>query len=294
MGAGFRNKSRENPGVSSFAPAKINLALHVTGRRADGYHLLDSLVVFTDVGDRIRVKPAPFTTFSVVGPQAGGVPVDQRNLVMRAAALSRDTADIVLEKHLPPASGIGGGSSDAAAALRAFAACFGSAMPAPDDVRSLGADVPVCLAARPSRITGTGEVVEPVKGMPPLHFVLVNPGVKVATPDVFNALSIKENGSMAAPAGWRDTADLAAWLRMQRNDLERPARAIAPAIGVVQARLAQTGSCLLARMSGSGATCFGLYASRPRADAAAAAIAAQHPEWWCVAASSLTSAPAAA
>ena len=195
-------------------------------------------------------------------------------------------ADILLEKHLPAASGIGGGSSDAAAALRAFSDCFGVAVPDAATAATLGADVPACLRARPCRMTGIGDELADVPDLPPLHFVLVNPGVSVSTPHVFTALSAKRNRPMPADLPeWKETGDFAQWLARQTNDLELPARGLVPAIGVVLARLAQTGGCLLARMSGSGATCFGLYATRTEAEVAARAIAESHTGWWVAACS---------
>lgn len=275
----------QGQGVAEFAPAKVNLTLHVTGRRADGYHLLDSLVVFADVGDRVTARPAAVTRLAVTGPRAAGVPTGPDNLVLRAAALMADTpAAIGLEKHLPAAGGIGGGSSDAAATLRALARLSGRPLPEAEAVLALGADVPVCLAARPARMAGIGELLVPVPALPPLPAVLVNPGVGVATPSVFRALERRENAPMAAvPSGLADAAELAGWLALQRNDLEPAAVALEPAIGTVLATLAGSRDCLLARMSGSGATCVGLYPSSASAQAAAAAMAAAAPAWWVVA-----------
>ena len=268
--------------ASGFAPAKINLTLHVTGQRADGYHLLDSLVVFADVGDSITAVPASQTTLSVTGPYAGDVPTGGDNLVLRAANLiGAPPVAITLKKNLPAASGIGGGSSDAAATLRVLAAQFDRDLPHLGDVATLGADVPVCLMAGPCRMSGIGEKLDPLDDLPPMHLVLVNPGISVATPTVFSGLVIKDNGAMPDPLPtWQDAPKMARWLSVQRNDLEMPARSLVPAIGVVMARIGQTEGCLLARMSGSGATCFGLYATRPEADVAAASLSREHPNWW--------------
>ncbi|MCG6904579.1 MAG: 4-(cytidine 5'-diphospho)-2-C-methyl-D-erythritol kinase [Rhodobacter sp.] len=274
--------------VEAFAPAKINLTLHVTGQRADGYHLLDSLVVFADVGDRVSCVPCPRTILTPVGPFLASVPCDGTNLVLRAkqAFAPDQTAEIWLEKNLPPASGIGGGSSDAAATLRALSEAFDLPLPPPQDFAGLGADVPVCLLARPTRIRGIGEQLDAVPNLPPLHMVLVNPGVEVPTPGVFVALSDKTNAPMPKDLpDFTDTAALALWLGAQRNDLELPARAIAPAIGVALSGIKQTDGCLLARMSGSGATCFGLFASRVEANKARDQLAKAHPDWWIKSAS---------
>jgi 4-diphosphocytidyl-2-C-methyl-D-erythritol kinase len=273
--------------TEAFAPAKINLTLHVTGQRDDGYHLLDSLVVFADMGDRVRVAAADALSLRLTGPQAGAVPAGGDNLVLRAARLldARRGAAITLHKELPVASGIGGGSSDAAACLRALSALWGVPLPPDGQTMMLGADLPVCLAARGVRMAGVGETLAPVD-VPPLHLVLVNPGVALSTPQVFAALAAKTNRPMPdVLPQWRDTRDLANWLGAQRNDLELPARALAPAIGVVLNRISATPDCLLARMSGSGATCFGLYDNRAAADLAAQAISERHPDWWVRAAS---------
>ncbi len=263
--------------VEAQAPAKINLTLHVTGRRPDGYHLLDSLVVFADLGDVLRVAPAESASLRVTGPMAAGVPAGPENLVLRAAALMGVAAEVELEKHLPAAAGIGGGSSDAAATLRALAELTGR--PPPAEVARLGADVPVCLAARPARMRGIGERVDPVSGLPDLAAVLVNPGAAVSTPEVFSRLERRENPPMPEPLPrWETVADLVRWLVTQRNDLEAAARALAPEIGMALAALAAMPGCGLARMSGSGATCFGLFPDRAAAGAAAAALA--RPGWW--------------
>ncbi|MAQ84412.1 MAG: 4-(cytidine 5'-diphospho)-2-C-methyl-D-erythritol kinase [Maritimibacter sp.] len=268
-----------------FAPAKVNLTLHVTGRRDDGYHLLDSLVVFADVGDLLDTFPSDRPTLRVSGPMAVGVPVDDSNLVLRAAqAMGIDAVGFHLEKHLPAAAGIGGGSSDAAAALRLLAETTGAPLPA-DRGLSLGADVPVCLAARPARMSGIGEQVDPLPSLPLFGMVLANPRVSVPTGAVFSALSSRDNAPMPARLpDWADARAFARWLGEQRNDMEGPARGIAPAIGVTLSRLGATDDCLLARMSGSGATCFALYETLTEAQAAADTLTKLHPDWWIAAA----------
>lgn len=263
------------PPNSVFAPAKINLTLHVTGQRGDGYHLLDSLVAFADVGDHLQVEPAPEMRLSVTGPRAEGVPGDARNLCWRAAEWFGRPAAITLEKHLPAAAGIGGGSSNAAAVLRALSALTGRPLPE-QGTEALGADVPVCLAARAARMSGIGEQVQAV-ALPDLHAVLVNPGVGVATPAVFKALEKKDNPPMSALP---EAADWNAWLAAQRNDLQAPAIAVQPVIAEVLAALAATKGARLARMSGSGATCFALYDSRAEAQAAAEDLRRAQPRWW--------------
>jgi len=267
--------------IDVLAPAKINLTLHVTGRRLDGHHLLDSLVAFTIVGDQVSVsggsgKPR----LTVGGPFAAGVPTGPENSVMQAAEFygARDVS-LHLTKNLPPASGIGGGSSDAAATLRALSEFFDKTYP--KDIIQLGADVPVCMGRYTARMTGIGETLSPVPPLPETGVVLVNPGVEVSTPAVFNALASKSNAPMPDRIPSFDTsAALAAWLDDTRNDLEVPAQEICPVIGDVTAALSATRGCLLARMSGSGATCFGLYASQSEADRAQDALSAAHPGWW--------------
>lgn len=261
-----------------FAPAKINLALHVTGQRADGYHLLDSLVMFADVGDWLSAVPAQQTRLSVTGPMAQGVPADASNLVVKAAQWAGRSAAFTLEKHLPAAAGIGGGTSDAAAALRLLTQMGGAI---DGDPAELGADMPVCVLARAARMEGIGEVLTPLQGLPALPAVLVNPVVGVATPRVFERLERKDNTAMdALPAGEVSRAELIGYLAAQRNDLEAPARALQPVIGDVLAALRAARGVRLVRMSGSGATCFALFDNRDEAAAASKALEAAHPDWW--------------
>lgn len=262
--------------VEAFAPAKINLTLHVTGQRPDGYHLLDSLVVFANVGDRLWFEPAAGMALTVSGRFAAGVPADAANLVWQAAEAAGFRGHIRLEKNLPHGAGLGGGSADAAATLRAFNA--------PQHAARLGADVPVCLSAGPQHMRGAGEVLSPVWPVPTLDLVLINPGTGIATPDVFRALKEKQNTGMGPLPDWRSSLDFLTWLGHQRNDLAPVARRLVPAIGDV---LDALGDARLARMSGSGTTCFGLYDSRSEARTAARRIAAIHPEWWVQRARSL-------
>ncbi|AHM03854.1 4-diphosphocytidyl-2-C-methyl-D-erythritol kinase [Roseibacterium elongatum DSM 19469] len=267
--------------IQEFAPAKVNLALHVTGRRDDGYHLLDSIVVFADIGDRLTISDAPDLSLSVTGPRAADIPTDSRNLVWRAAewlAAGRGAA-ITLDKTLPPAGGIGGGSSDAASALRGLSDLWARPRPAPQEVLPLGADVPVCLFGRPARMQGIGEVVCDLPDLPALWMVLANAGVEVPTGPVFKALTHAENAALPEP-DWTDLPSLVAYLCHARNDLEAPARALVPVIGEVLDHLEAQPGCLLARMSGSGGTCFGLFGSAEAAQMAAARIGESKPDWW--------------
>lgn len=265
--------------IEAFAPAKVNLTLHVTGQREDGYHLLESLVVFVGVGDRITVSDDDALSLSVTGPRAMGVPTGAENLVLKAAsALGGAGAHIALEKHLPAAAGIGGGSSDAAATLRALSQLWGTELPA-DNGLSLGADVPVCLRAAPCLMSGVGEVLTDVPALPPMWMVLVNPGVEVPTPAVFRGLARKDNAPMEPIPSGLSAAAFAEWIATQRNDLEAPAREIAPVITDVLTAISGAGA-LLSRMSGSGATCFGLFASAEAASVAAQSLKVKAPAWW--------------
>ncbi|SDD96235.1 4-diphosphocytidyl-2-C-methyl-D-erythritol kinase [Paracoccus isoporae] len=263
--------------VTEVAPAKLNLALHVTGQRPDGYHLLDSLVVFAAAGDKLTLDAGPLS-LSVDGPFASGLDEDD-NLCLKAARLAGGQAAIRLTKTLPVAAGIGGGSADAAAVLRGLARM---GVPIPDATERLGADLPVCLAARPARMRGVGEIIEPVPEMPDLRLVLVNPRVEMPTPQVFSALQRKDNAPLPAMPDRFDLPALVAYLQTCRNDLEAPAITLCPQIATVLRELRDAGA-LLARMSGSGATCFGIFTDASAAGLAAYRIGAAHENWWVTA-----------
>lgn len=291
-------------GLSRLAPAKINLFLHVTGRRPDGtehggYHELESLVVFARnpaACDRVTVAPADTVSLAVTGPQAAALQTETAdNLVLRAARLlqpmnmagsGRRGAALALDKTLPVASGIGGGSADAAATLHCLRALWNIAID--DDALAaaalqLGADVPVCLHSRAALMTGIGERLAPAPPLPPFWLVLANPGITLATAEVFSALA----GRFGAPQPFGrqpdSAADLAILLRQRRNDLEAPARFLAPEIDPVLAALKAQAGCLLARLSGSGATCFGLFAGEREAEFAARNLGRAYPKWWVAA-----------
>ncbi|MCV6592887.1 MAG: 4-(cytidine 5'-diphospho)-2-C-methyl-D-erythritol kinase [Silicimonas sp.] len=278
--------------VEVFAPAKINLTLHITGQRDDGYHLLDSLVAFATVGDRLTLSPGD-GSLGVTGPEAAGVPVGAENLVTKALRLvpGNQPAMASLEKNLPAASGIGGGSADAAAALRgalSLAVEEGQTDATSDDmlkdlaggILALGADVPMCLLSRPARAQGIGEKLTFID-LPTLPMLLVNPRVPVPTGPVFQALAQKTNPPMPdAIPSFADGADLIAWLRAQRNDLQAPAQSVAPVIGEVLDILGGVDGCGLARMSGSGATCFALFNTQEEAMAGGHDIQKRFPDWW--------------
>jgi len=272
--------------IREFAPAKINLTLHVTGQRSDGYHLIDSLVAFADIGDWVTVEKSTEMHFAVRGPRAKGVPTDDSNLVLRAAGLmlTDQGTSVTLEKHLPAASGIGGGSADAAATLRAIRRLCNQPIPSAADMLSLGADVPVCLESETARMQGIGEILTPIAALPAVWVVLVNPGVEISTPRSFKALASKENAPMPETIPvFEDIGGMVAWLSEQRNDLQPGAIAMEPVIGDVLAAIATTKKLVLTRMSGSGATCFGLYATEEDASASAQTICTRHPEWWVAA-----------
>ncbi|MDP6474290.1 MAG: 4-(cytidine 5'-diphospho)-2-C-methyl-D-erythritol kinase [Alphaproteobacteria bacterium] len=275
---------------SSDAPAKLNLYLHVTARRADGYHELDSLIAFAAPFDHVSAAPADELSLLVCGPfapelnAAGG-----KNLVetaaRRLAELARiePAARITLDKRLPVAAGIGGGSSDAAAALRALISLW-RLTPDPQALQalalSLGADVPMCLHGRTCFAGGIGEALDPAPALPDCALLLVNPGLALATPDVFAA----RKGAFSAPARFAeapaDCAALAEILAARRNDLEAPALALAPVIGDVLEALRGLPGCRLARMSGSGATCFALFDGAAEADEAGQILRPRQRDWW--------------
>lgn len=277
------------PCVSERAPAKINLDLCVVGRRGDGYHELDSLVVFADLADRLTFQDDERLDLDFAGPFADALADPAENLVLRAARLLAEHVDrkpaarIALEKRIPVAAGLGGGSADAAAALRGLNRLWRLRL-TPADLQQLalrlGADVPVCLASRPARMRGIGERLEPIDGLPELPLLLVNPGLSVPTREVFAALGDLIPTAAEASLQVFDRTRLLAWLRARENHLEAPARRLAPVIGEVLTALAEQPGCTLARMSGSGATCFGLFEDRRALEGAVIALGRSRPTWW--------------
>jgi 4-diphosphocytidyl-2-C-methyl-D-erythritol kinase len=282
------------------APAKINLYLHITGRRADGFHLLDSLVAFAGVGDTVSVRPASGLELTIDGPLADRIPKGDENLVLttarRLAEITKtvDGAAIRLTKRLPVAAGLGGGSADAAAALTALAALWGVAEE--DGVlgavaETLGADVPVCLARCAAFVGGIGERITPAPSLPNAWLVLANPGVALSTPKVFAA----RTGPFAKAARFTESPpaarELATVLASRANDLTQAAVSLAPAVDEALAALAAEPAALMTRMSGSGATCFALFAEAAEAEAAAVRLTAAHPDWWVHAAPLLNGGP---
>ncbi|TDT75544.1 4-diphosphocytidyl-2-C-methyl-D-erythritol kinase [Litoreibacter halocynthiae] len=273
--------------LEQFAPAKVNLTLHVTGQSANGYHLLDSLVMFASAGDHLTFEPADELSLSVDGPESGAVPTDG-NSVLSAAHLidPQKSAHIHLTKVLPVASGIGGGTADAAAAYRGLLKLWGLPDAVPNaetfaHIAKLGADVPICLFSQTARMSGIGEKIEFMPELPALDAVLINPRVEVSTPAVFKSISSKNNASMGTiPSNFIDQVEFITWLQHQRNDMQDAAVSIAPVIEHVLAALSATQNCQLARMSGSGATCFGVFPSAETARNAALQISRDYPHWW--------------
>jgi 4-diphosphocytidyl-2-C-methyl-D-erythritol kinase len=282
--------------TSEAAPAKINLALHVTGQRADGYHLLDSIVAFASHGDRLSFSPAEHDSFSLAGRfgpllsdkaegKDGNLVLKARDLLREAlAAQGRTTGPVAieLEKNLPVASGIGGGSADAAATLRGLLRFWQASLSyerLAEIALKLGADVPMCLEGRPLRARGIGEQIDMLDTMPAFALVLANPLKAVSTPDIFRRLTHKDHPPIDEPPA---NGDREAWIRFlagQRNDLEAPARALLPGIAEISDML-RTAGARLVRMSGSGATCFGLFDDRAHADAAERQLARLRPDWY--------------
>ena len=271
------------------APAKLNLYLHVTGRRADGYHELDSLVTFTALADTLEIVPADALSLAVSGPFAEALGTGD-NLASRAAAAlaerlgRRADVRIALLKRIPVAAGLGGGSADAAAVLRGLARLWGLGAAHASDLQDvalgLGADVPVCLDSRAAYMAGIGEMLSAPPPLPPCGVLLVNPGVPVSTGAIFAARQGPFSVAQRFHESPTDAAALATLLRSRRNDLEQPARTQVPEIGRVLDWLGAMPGCLLARMSGSGGTCFGLFADEATATQAARAIARENPDWW--------------
>ena len=280
--------------VTERAHAKINLALHIIGRRPDGYHELDSIVAFADVADVLTIAPAADVSISLSGPFANDLPPDGENIVLTAWRLLADYAQkknipfspvkFQLEKNLPVAAGIGGGSTDAAAALRGLIQYFSLSISSGDLnnlALQLGADVPVCLLQKTSRMRGIGEIIESINIDLPSGIVLVNPRIPAPTSKVFGYLNLQCGQSFGTPIS--DLSNAHGW----RNDLTAPATKIVPVIAGVLESLDSQKDITCSRMSGSGATCFGLAENSGQAERAATNIKTRHPDWWVVAASLL-------
>ena len=278
------------------ARAKVNLTLHVLGKRPDGYHELDSLVVFADLCDELSFTPAPEDRLSLEGPF--GAAIDGENLIFKAKRavsgwLGREIhGDFRLDKHIPVAAGVGGGSSDAAAAIRILLRAYAGQAAAESFIEraaAVGADVPVCLYNRAAWMRGLGERVTPAPDVAPLPAILVNPRIKVSTAEVFKRLNAAPYRPDEVPSSPLSGADFsspekaAAALLHGRNDLERPAVAVEPAVERTLGAILRQEGCLLARLSGSGPTCFGLFPTHEIARKAADVLGREHPGWWVAA-----------
>jgi len=274
--------------LEAFAPAKLNLYLHVAPPSADGFHPLSSLMVFADVGDRLRLEPVDAVAFAVEGPFGHLTPMDEGNLVVRAARAVwpvGHSGRLVLDKQLPIAAGLGGGSADAGAAFRLLREAFD--LPLDDaaleaEASALGSDGAACLWARPVIAEGRGERLSPAPQLPTLDAVLVNPGAPSPTGAVYRAYDVapRDDRRPETPAAFTSVAEVVAWLAGTRNDLEAPAVGLTPVIGETLAVLAAEPEALFVRMSGSGATCFALCEDRPAAERLADRLAEAHPAWW--------------
>ena len=278
--------------ICEAARAKVNLTLHMKGKRRDGYHELESLVVFADVSDELVFTPASEDRLSLEGPFAGLV--NGENLVLKAKRAFASwlgvtvSGDFLLKKNIPVAAGLGGGSSDAAATIRALLKAYDRAEDTKTFIRqsaAIGADVPVCLQDSAAWMCGLGERVTPVSGLTPLPALLVNPGIKLSTAAVFKTLNAKPLQAEEAEAppsfpGWRNPREAAVWLNEGRNDLEAPAIALEPAVKKVLDALRRLDDCMLSRLSGSGPTCFGIFLSQDAAAEAASEMRRSYPNWW--------------
>lgn len=272
------------------AAAKINLTLHITGRRDDGYHILDSLIGFTGVTDELSFAPANTLTFRMTGPEAGTIETDDQNLVVKAARLAQthtgvtQGALITLNKNIPAAAGLGGGSADAATTVEGCLKLWNQSSPKTlsDAVLAsdLGADVPVCRFGQPAHVGGIGERIAAATGWPLCWVVLVNPRVPLSTADVFKAYDGRFRESDAPPFAGGSFSDFADYLNDQGNDLTEAACKAAPVVKDVLQDLSTLEGCGLSRMSGSGPTCFALFESESRAATAAQTLTQRRPEWW--------------
>jgi 4-diphosphocytidyl-2-C-methyl-D-erythritol kinase len=280
--------------IGLLAPAKLNLFLEVTGQREDGYHLIESLIAFLDIGDLLYLKAAERSSLTVTGPFASGVPSGGDNLVMKALRLLERLSGralpvaVTLEKRIPSGAGLGGGSADAAALLQGLPALYGLDI---DDTvlrgeaLALGADLPACLEARPVLVGGIGEILEPFSGLPAFPAVVVHPGKSLSTPDVYRAYDQAHRDCACCRGGAAfPPLSVVDALAQRRNDLEHAAIALEPAVAEVLTALSGSEGCLLARMSGSGSAAFGLFADDGAAQQAAVRLAARHPRWWVEAA----------
>lgn len=273
------------------APAKINLYLHVTGKRPDGYHLLDSLFVFADISDELHIESAEKLSFSIEGEFAENLKEEKNNIVIKAAEILAKalgitpSVNIKLIKKLPVAAGLGGGSADAAAVLVGLSQLWESTLSKEELAEialQLGADVPACLQKCPLNISGIGEIITKAPSLPKIWIVLVNPKVKVPTPDVFKARAKPFTAFMPINTACNDIDSFVFELKKRSNDLTEAACSLAPEIADTLEIISQQQDCLISRMSGSGATCFGLFANKEHAETAVRLIKSKKPNWWTI------------
>lgn len=264
--------------LTEVARAKVNLCLHITGRRDDGMHLLDSVVVFPEIGDVLTAVASENLSLDIDGPFGAGLSGD--NLVLQAARLMGVSAKLHLTKNLPVASGIGGGSADGAASVRLLSELTGAPMPSIQELSALSADIPVCLSQTPTRMQGIGETLSALPPLPLFWMVLVNAGQEVNTGHVFAEMESRDNPPVTIPENFSGFDDFVTFLSEQRNDMQSAAIKTCPIITDVLSTISNTHDCALIRMSGSGGTCFGLYLTEAAARKAATSIQSNHPNWW--------------
>ena len=280
-----------NKAIRIYAPAKINLYLHVTGKRPDGYHLLDSLFVFADISDEIHIKPSKKLSFSIEGEFAENLKKEKNNIVIKATKILAKALGIIplvkikLIKKLPVAAGLGGGSADAAAVLIGLSQLWESPLSKEklaEIALQLGADVPACLQKCPLNISGIGEIITKAPPLPKIWIVLVNPKVKVPTPDVFKKRAKPFTTAMPIKVAYDDIDSFVLELKKRSNDLTESACSLAPEIADTLEIISQQHGCLISRMSGSGATCFGLFANKEHAETAVRLIKSKESDWWAI------------
>ena len=271
------------------ASAKVNLCLQIVGQKSNGFHLLDSIVGFTEFGDHLSFKESDVLELTVQGAFSDQIPVDKSNLILKAAELLRTLnniktgAHITLSKNLPPSAGLGGGSSDAAATIRGLSRLWGTDLPDIDDLMKIGSDLPVCIHQKTQHMKGFGEVLEEINTFPNLPILLVNPLKKVSTQTVFRMLQNKKNPPLSEYEKlFQEKKDWINWLLLQRNDLMEPAVKVEPVISEVLRLISKQISVEKVSMSGSGATCFGIFENKHDCDLAMKRVRLERPDWWSV------------
>ena len=271
------------------ASAKVNLCLQVVGQKSNGFHLLDSIVGFTEFGDHLSFKKSDELELTAKGAFSDQIPLDKSNLILKAAELLRKInniktgAHITLTKNLPPSAGLGGGSSDAAATIRGLSRLWGTDLPEIDDLMKIGSDLPVCINQKTQHMKGFGEVLEEINTFPNLPILLVNPLKKVSTQTVFRMLKNKKNPPLSKYEKlFQAKKDWINWLLLQRNDLMEPAVKVEPVISEVLRLISKQISVEKVSMSGSGATCFGIFENKHDCDLAMKRVRLERPDWWSV------------